>query len=82
MSDNSLIQGYLSLSQDVNKTKNGIDVETAEGAIGELTPELELSMTTPVKVEDGIMDSMQAPKGETEVKPKPRRRTEPDANTE
>ena len=43
MSD-SLIQGYLSLSQDINKTKNGVVLETAEGAIGELTPELELSM--------------------------------------
>ncbi len=43
MSD-SLIQGYLSLSQDVNKTKPGLGVENAEGAIGQLTPELELSM--------------------------------------
>ena len=43
MSD-SLIQGYLSLSQDVNKTKTGYQAEQSEGAIGELTPELELSM--------------------------------------
>lgn len=44
MSD-SLIQGYLSLSQDINKTKNGVAVETAEGVISELTEELELSMS-------------------------------------
>lgn len=43
MSD-SLIQGYLSLSQDINKTKTGYQDEQSEGAIGELTPELELSM--------------------------------------
>lgn len=43
MSDN-LIQGYLSLSQDINKTKTGALLETSEGAIGELTPELELDM--------------------------------------
>ena len=43
MSD-SLIQGYLSLSQDINKTKTGNISETSEGAIGELTPELELGM--------------------------------------
>ena len=43
MSD-SLINGYLSLSQDINKTKNGVAIENAEGAIGALTPELELSM--------------------------------------
>jgi len=45
MSDNSLIQGYLSLSQDVNKAKENYQAEQTEGAIGELTPELELSMT-------------------------------------
>ena len=44
MSD-SLIQGYLSLSQDINKTKTGDSLETSEGAIGELTPELELDMS-------------------------------------
>lgn len=43
MSD-SLINGYLSLSQDINKTKTGDSLETSEGAIGELTPELELKM--------------------------------------
>lgn len=44
MSD-SLIQGYLSLSQDINKTKTGAGSENSEGAIGELTPELELSLS-------------------------------------
>ncbi len=42
---NSLIDGYLSLSQDVNKAKEGYQAEQSEGAIGELTPELELSMS-------------------------------------
>lgn len=45
MPSDSLINGYLSLSQDVNKTKNGVPLETSEGVIGELTPELELSMS-------------------------------------
>lgn len=40
----SLIAGYLSLSKDVNKAHQGYQDETAEGAIGELTPELKLSM--------------------------------------
>lgn len=44
MADN-LIQGYLSLSQDINKTKNGAPLETSEGVIGSLTPELELSLS-------------------------------------
>jgi len=39
-----LIQGYLSLSQDINKAKVGYQAEQSEGAISELTPELELSM--------------------------------------
>ena len=43
MSD--LLQGYLSLSRDLNKTKTGYQQEQSEGAIGELTPELELSMS-------------------------------------
>jgi len=60
----------------------GKDVSDYVTGLEKRIHELELSMTTPVKVEDGIMDSMQAPKEETEVKPKPRRRTEPDANTE
>jgi hypothetical protein len=42
---NSLIDGYLSLSQDINKTNPNGGIENAEGAIGELTPELELSMS-------------------------------------
>lgn len=44
MANDSLIQGYLSLSRDINKAKTGYADETAEGVIGELTPELELSM--------------------------------------
>lgn len=40
----SLIAGYLSLSKDVNKAHQGFQDETTEGAIGELTPELKLSM--------------------------------------
>jgi hypothetical protein len=44
MANDSLISGYLSLSRDVNKTKTGYQDEQSEGAIGELTPELELSM--------------------------------------
>lgn len=43
MSD-SLIQGYLSLSKDINKANPNGGIENTEGAIGELTPELELSM--------------------------------------
>ena len=40
-----LIQGYLSLSRDINKAKTGNTVETAEGVVGEMTPELQLSMS-------------------------------------
>ena len=51
MASDSLISGYLSLSQDVNKTKNGVPLETSEGAVGALTPELELSMKDDVLIE-------------------------------
>jgi hypothetical protein len=44
MSD-QLINGYLSLSRDINKTKTGYQEEQSEGAISELTPELELDMS-------------------------------------
>ena len=39
-----LLQGYLSLSKDINKATAKDGPETAEGAIGALTPELELGM--------------------------------------
>lgn len=41
----SLIDGYLSLAKDINKAAPGYASETTEGAIGALTPELELSMS-------------------------------------
>ena len=40
-----LLQGYLSLSKNINKAREGYSNETAEGAIGELIPELKLSMS-------------------------------------